>query len=150
MNRKIILLLGVLVLTGCSKETVKENNNPNPDQPFVSNDGKLSAAESKFIDGSILEKKGQLDEAIGKYIEAARIDPQPGIYYSIAKNYYRLNKLPSSLSYAKKAVSGDSGNVEWMENSSRLNMPVKKTFHVWGFAWECKPCLSNLPVMYWV
>jgi len=113
MNRKIILLLGVLVLTGCSKETVKENNNPNPDQPFVSNDGKLSAAESKFIDGSILEIKGQLDEAIGKYIEAARIDPQPGIYYSIAKNYYRLNKLPSSLSYAKKAVSGDSGNVEY-------------------------------------
>lgn len=109
MNRKIIIVIIALILSSCASEVVKET--VSVAEAVIHN---KEAAQSKFIDGSVFEMKGQYNEAIAQYLEALKYDSQPGIYYSIAKNYYRINKLSSALNYSKKAVEKDSSNTEFL------------------------------------
>ena len=101
-------------MVSCSSDVVKESNqNGNKDQSFSAQQNKKLAQE-KFIAGSLLELKGQFAEAIKEYLEALKYDPQPGINYAIAKNYYRLNKLSTALTYSQKAVENEPKNSEYL------------------------------------
>jgi len=114
MKFKIYLIYIALILAGCSSDVVRENNlNANNDQSFNSQQNKKLAQE-KFIAGSLQELKGQFAEAILEYLEALKYDPQPGINYAIAKNYYRLNKFSSALTYSQKAVENEPKNTEFL------------------------------------
>ena len=101
MKSKIYLIYIAFLLAGCSSEIVKENNsNADKSQSFSDLQNKKIAQE-KFISGSLQELKGQFADAINDYLEALKFDPKPGINYAIAKNYYRLNKLSSALTYSQ-------------------------------------------------
>jgi len=114
MKFKIFLIYIAFLLVSCSSDVVKESNqNGNKDQSFSAQQNKKLAQE-KFIAGSLLELKGQFAEAIKEYLEALKYDPQPGINYAIAKNYYRLNKLSTALTYSQKAVENEPKNSEYL------------------------------------
>ena len=53
---------------------------------------KKQLALEKFIDGSIAETKGNINQAIEFYSQSILLDPQPGIYYALAKNYWRIRR----------------------------------------------------------
>jgi tetratricopeptide (TPR) repeat protein len=72
-------------------------------------------ASNHFVDGTILEMKGMYAEAILEYQEALELDPDGGIYYALANNYYRLNKLPQAIKHAQKAVEYDKNHIEYKE-----------------------------------
>ncbi|MCX6170998.1 MAG: tetratricopeptide repeat protein [Ignavibacteriales bacterium] len=109
MNKKIAIIVITLLFSSCTSEVIKESSS-------TGNTTKINKreAESIFIDGSISEMKGQFNEAVIQYLEALKYDPQPGIYYSIAKNYFRLNKLASALQYSRNAIKKDSSNIEFL------------------------------------
>ncbi|MEW6196857.1 MAG: tetratricopeptide repeat protein [Bacteroidota bacterium] len=102
-----------LFVYGCSSTVVKNEDNVQEEQSSIVVDAK-KIAQSKFIEGSIAETKGEIEDAIRYYYEAAQLDPQPGIFYSLAKNYYRINKLSSALGYSQKSVKEDPTNKEYL------------------------------------
>ncbi|MFA7229291.1 MAG: hypothetical protein WC061_09670 [Melioribacteraceae bacterium] len=109
MINKIAVILTSLFLVSCSPGIVNQTV-PDGRKNLVDK----QKAESLFIEGSIFEIKGEYNEAIVRFLEAVKFDPQPGIFYGLAKNYYRINKLSSALVYSKKAVEDDSSNVEFL------------------------------------
>lgn len=109
MLKKVIIVLTILLLYSCTREIVRDNS---PSDEYAGINKK--AAQAYFIDGSLAEMKGQYNDAISHYIEALKYDRQPGIFYSLAKNYYRINKLSSALLYARQAVDYDSTNIDFL------------------------------------
>ncbi len=105
--KKIIFLLLVALVFSCTNKVVKERGNE------IRLDSS-SVALSKFIEGNIYEMKGNFGDAIVKYEEALQYDKSAGIYYAIAKNCYRINRLAPALTNAKNAVELDSSNTEYL------------------------------------
>lgn len=109
MKNKIVVVVLTILLYSCASDLVKESSLP---KPGSSNNKKI--AQALFIEGSVLELKGEYNEAITKYIEALKFDSQPGLFYTIAKNFYRINKLSPALSFSRRAVEKDSTNIEYL------------------------------------
>lgn len=98
---------------GCSSNMIKQEDEEQ--KSLVSgNSYRQKIAREKFINGSILELKGQLNDAINEYLEALKYDPVPGIHFTLAKNYYKLNKLSSALQYSRKSVQLEPDNTEYL------------------------------------
>ncbi len=110
--KNLLLLLSILIVfVACSssKDSVEEKEKTE----VVVTDKNKDEAMDHFIDGSMLEMKGQYAEAILEYQDALKLDPTAGINYALAKNYYRLGKLKSAMFHSKNAVNMDSSNVEY-------------------------------------
>ncbi len=71
-------------------------------------------AQQLFIDAALLDVEGKFAEAILDYQEALKLDPNGGIYYALAKDYLRLNKLLPALENSRKAVQIEESNVEYL------------------------------------
>jgi len=91
------------------RETVRNDD----EQQAIPKDYKQYALE-RFIQGSTYELQDRYDEAVREYSEAVKYDPKSGIYYSLAKSYFRLNRLDLALYNSKKAVSLDSLNKDYL------------------------------------
>ncbi|MCX7797729.1 MAG: tetratricopeptide repeat protein [Melioribacter sp.] len=108
--RFVALFFSLLVIIGCSSKVVKQNS---VDDKFIEKSNKKLAIE-KFISGSIYEAKGDIQKAINEFQEALKYEQKPGIYYALAKNYYRINKLSNALQNARKAVELEPTNKEFL------------------------------------
>jgi len=109
MKYILITLLAILA-AGCASSTdMVEQENDNTAEKEKS----AEMAQSHFIDGTMLEMKGNYANAILEFQDALKYDEQPGIHYALAKNYYRLERYSNSLVHAKAAVSEDSLNVDY-------------------------------------
>lgn len=113
-----------VLLIGCSGQneitnTPKNSNLNVPASASVDGDSTsvdlTDDAMDHFIDGAINDAKGDYASAILDYQDALSLDPKPGIYYALAKSYYRLNKYPRALQDCKKAVSLDSTQIEYQD-----------------------------------
>ncbi len=94
------LLLGACVLLSCARSS-------------DAIDKKESLALSHFIAGAMLERLGQLDEAVGHYQQAARSDPaNAGIRLSLGSAYLKQNNIPKALEELNLAVKYDPQSVE--------------------------------------
>ena len=109
-----LLLAAVFTLAGCSffREGTAEKSD-------AAKTAKISGlqkkqAMDKFLNGVAAEARGDFASAILEMQEAAALDPSPGIFYSLAKNYAYLRKYPQALSNIKKAVSEDSANKDFL------------------------------------
>jgi tetratricopeptide (TPR) repeat protein len=104
MFKKILPLVFILFIAGCSsqRETVSESK----DIVLSSKEteGKKQQALDHFINGTVAETKGDYAAAILEYQDALNLDPSAGIYYALAKNYLYLNKLSLALQNGRKAV----------------------------------------------
>lgn len=123
MFKYFALVCFCLALTGCStqQETAKAGNEnrgitfTRSNQEAVSDTSFSDEAMDHFINGAIYEAKGDYASAILEFQDALRLQPKAGIYYSIAKNYYFLNKYPNALQNCKKAVSLEPGQIEYRD-----------------------------------
>lgn len=74
---------------------------------------KKQRALELFIQGKTNEMKELYERAILDYQDALEFDPYAsGIYYSLAKCYLNLNRIPQALRNSKLAIKYGSGNVE--------------------------------------
>ena len=113
MKNKLLIFSILLFFSACSRVQVTDRDSSG--KSYISNERTpQKAAQERFINGSILELKGQIPEAINQYLEALKYDPQPGIYFAIAKNYFIINKLSSALNYSRTAVRLDSLNTDYL------------------------------------
>lgn len=111
MNKTLLFLL--LFISGCATVSVKNGDSQKPKDDQIHAYQK-KVAQERFINGSILEAKGQISEAINEYLEALKYDRQPGIFFTIAKNYFKINKLSQALNYSRQAVKLDSTNSDYL------------------------------------
>lgn len=102
-------LLSLFVFISCSSDISKK---PLPASSIKVDNEKL--AIEKFINGSIQETKGNIQEAINEYSAALSYADKPGIHYALAKNYYRINKLALALQHARKAAQLEPDNKEFL------------------------------------
>ena len=110
----LVIIVGVFI-AGCSSSkevtTVKKevasldtNQTKNKDE-----------ALTHFINGSVLEAKGEFAEAILEFQDALRLDPAAGVYYALAKNYMIINKIPLALQNSKKSIELSPKKVEYYD-----------------------------------
>lgn len=107
------IVIPLALFWACSSNVTKEGAGLNERNLSGAQDNKRKAQE-RFINGSILEMKGQFNEAIAEYLEALKHDPGAGINYTLAKNFLKTNKLSYALKYAQSAVKLDSTNTEYL------------------------------------
>ncbi len=130
MYRLILLLISALIFVQCSSQ---EGLNKNESNNLSSETNeKVKSADSKkamehFIDGSVAEAKGDFASAILEYQDALRLDPNAGVYYALAKNYYLLNKLFLALQNSKKSVELDSQKVDYYELLANIYTAAHQT-----------------------
>jgi tetratricopeptide (TPR) repeat protein len=111
--KTILLILGLLLAISCSSTEQLEDKTAA--QKKVDDKHKSAQASDHFVDGTILEMKGKYAEAIIEYQQALELDPDGGIYFALAKNYFRLHKMPLAIKNAKKAVEYDTNHIEYKE-----------------------------------
>jgi len=114
MLKYIPIVVLILFFAGCTsqKEITKTNSEADHHEKKITKSLKDDAL-NHFIDGSIDEAKEDFAAAILEYQDALSIDPKPGIYYALGKNYLYLNKLSLALANSKKAVELDSSEIEY-------------------------------------
>ena len=92
----VVSILCLLTLTGCSsseKTTVQQTTPPNDD-----------LALQHFLEGSILDQKGDYAKAILEYQDAIHYKQDAGIYHAIAKDYSYLGKHELAMQMGREAV----------------------------------------------
>jgi len=121
MLRFSTVIIIISVVCGCSsqKAFVKGTKTNIGLSEITFGDSSKSAMD-QFISGSVAETKGDYASAISYYLQASKLDPKPGIYYALAKNYLNLNKLSQALEYSKKAVALDSTQIDYYELLSEI------------------------------
>ncbi len=118
---KISLLVSALFLllyAGCSssEKMAKTEEEIQNDEQISESAGPADAKDKAmeyFINGSILETKGDYSGAILEFQDALRYDRSAGIYYALGKNYFYLGKTPQALQYTEKAVQLNPARLEY-------------------------------------
>ncbi len=116
----IIFLTAFLVFQNCSPvvkvtEKVETQNNSG-----LSSSEKKNRALEYFINGGVYESQGNYEAAVTQYERALQYDTSAGIFYTLAKNYFYLNKLSSALSNAQQALLFDSTKIEYYDLLSEI------------------------------
>lgn len=111
--KHIAVLIITLALIACSAGS-KNTKNDSTQIDSTKIKKQKEYATQLFIDASLLDVEGKYAEAILDYQEALKLDPSPGIYYTIGKDYLRLQKLLPALENAKMAVNLEGNNTEYL------------------------------------
>lgn len=109
----MILNLSIALLSGCSGS---ERVTPQAAKPLGTSTTTLSdeIALQHFIEGSMLDQKGEYANAILEYQDALTRKQDPAVYHAMAKDYSLLGKNELAMQMGREAV--------------RLN-PENRTFH---------------------
>ena len=112
MKYYIYIVFAVLLLAGCSggDKVVKATNTThiadsetNPKQQAIDH----------FVNGSVAEQEGNYTDAISEYLTALNYDSSAGIFYSLAKSYFAVNKLSNALKYSRLSVKKEPDEPEY-------------------------------------
>jgi len=118
----MILASIVLFLSACttSKEPILKT--PTQDSALVDRNRERNRERAMrfFIDGSILDAKGQYAEAILDYQAALEFDKDPAIYYAMSKDYSLLGKHAKAAEMGREAVRLDSTRIAYRENLASI------------------------------
>jgi len=113
--KKILIIFILFLIAGCSSYNVvnkTENKNfENTDK--IENYFKSRAAQNKFINGLIKEQKGDYAGAILEYYDALNYDSSAGIFYTISKDYFALDKVSNALKSIETAIKKDPSNFQY-------------------------------------
>ncbi|MDO8549668.1 MAG: tetratricopeptide repeat protein [Ignavibacteria bacterium] len=115
MIKFLVFIAIVFLFAGCSSQ-----------QEIIKNESQLSESEERplsdeekalqhFIEGSILESKGDYAAAILEFQDALRLDSGSGIHYALAKNYNTINKIPLAIQHSKEAIKLSPDKVEYYD-----------------------------------
>lgn len=108
------------LLAGCSsREAVRDKSSVSDNKPT---EEMVRAALDRFVEGNMADLKGDYASAVLEYQEALALDPQPGVYFALGKDYLLLEKLPQALQYSRMAVRLDSLNIDYQNLLSEVYM----------------------------
>jgi tetratricopeptide (TPR) repeat protein len=99
-------------MIGCSTSDVSQSDSSSEQNISDPEIAKQKAVEH-FVNGSIAESKGDYSSAIKEFNKALDYDTSAGICFSLAKNYFAINKLGNALKYSKLSVQLDSTKTEY-------------------------------------
>lgn len=115
MKKIIISILISFIFIGCAakvekaeRKAIKVTNNTKEENSIKKNN-----AIKQYIDGLIKSVKGNSAAAILDFQDALENDPKAAIYYSIAKEYYKLNKISNAIQNINKALEIDTTNTDY-------------------------------------
>ncbi len=113
--RKIVIIYFLLLFAGCSSYNVVKNseNNNSKNSDKIESYFKSQAAQNKFINGLIKEQKGDYSGAILEYYDALNYDSSAGIFYTISKDYFALDKVSNALKSIEIAIKKDPSNYQY-------------------------------------
>jgi len=106
-----LLIIASLLLVSCSAEIVKESPSGKSSQ---NQEDKTRKAMEYFLNGQTFDAQERFEDAAGEYNKALEIEKSGGIYYSVALDYLKLNKLAWAKQAAQKAVELDKSNKEYV------------------------------------
>jgi tetratricopeptide (TPR) repeat protein len=119
MIKFLIFISIVFFFIGCSSQQEIINKGVHQETQISGSDERPLTNEEKalkhFIDGSILESKGDYAAAILEYQDALSLDPSSGIHYALAKNYRMINKIPLAIQHSQKAIELSPKQVEYYD-----------------------------------
>lgn len=109
-----VLFASAVLTGGCSgaKETSSPSSSGNAAAEQVL-DLAHQFALQKFIDGSVLETKGNFAQAILEYQDALRYEKNHAIYFALAKNYSALGKHALAIEAGREAVQMQPDNLDY-------------------------------------
>ncbi len=115
MKKLISIYLSLLFLVGCSSslKTTTDTSTNDANSRAIEKYLTTFSAESKFINGLIREQKGDYSGAILEYYDALKYDSSSGIYYTLAKDFYTLDKISNALKNIQRAIAKDGNNIEY-------------------------------------
>ncbi len=101
-----------LVSCSASEKTAKEIEN---DKFFKKTEiyFKNQTAKEKFIEGLIREEQGDYTGAILEFYDALNYDSSAGIYFALAKNYFRLDRVSNAINNIRIAEKKDPNNLDY-------------------------------------
>ena len=102
-------------LINCSGSSSINEEKTDDKKPLLTADQQKEKALEFFINGGVFETQGNYKSAAGEYEKALLYDSSAGLYYTLAKNYVYLNKLPLALDYSQKALKLDSSEIEYYD-----------------------------------
>lgn len=120
-----LFLLVAVFLIGCSSTEKIRTDSEIKDSLTVKIDNQQKAMDY-FLNGMAAESKGDYSLAIIEFQEALQYDPQPGIYYELAKNYFILDKLSLALQNSRKSVELDSNNIDYLNLLQEIYKSAKQ------------------------
>jgi tetratricopeptide (TPR) repeat protein len=109
------LVAGVLIvgMVGCSGS--KQSS-----EPSETDLDKQSVALDHFIQGSLLDQKGEYAKAILEYQDALTYTKDPAVYHSIAKDYSIIGKHELAIKNGREAVRLDPDNRTYHETLAEI------------------------------
>ncbi len=113
--RNLLILLCSSIILSCSsgKETIVLSHGDSKSQSTSEKKLESKLALEHFIQGSILEQKGENEKAVIEYQEALMYDQTSGIYFALGKVYRNLGKYALSALNLKKAVELEPLNTHY-------------------------------------
>jgi tetratricopeptide (TPR) repeat protein len=114
------LVAFILVINGCSSQKTVQSVAELGKAEQLRKEREKDEALQHFIDGSVLETKGEYAKAIIEYLDALRFDKDPAIYYAAAKNYAMLNKFALAAEMGREAARLDSANVTYHQSLAEI------------------------------
>ncbi|MBD3375621.1 tetratricopeptide repeat protein [candidate division KSB1 bacterium] len=112
---KTIMLIALLAgMTGCG--SLRTLTKPEPEKETEPEPTYNREAMNHIISGAVAELLGQPKNALVEYHQAAEIDTSsPGIFLSLAENYFVLGEIKSSVRLCNRALALDPDNVDALE-----------------------------------
>lgn len=110
----IFLSISFLFYNCSSTESTVQKNEIEQGASLSKDDQKELALEY-FINGGVYESQGNFEAAVINYEKALKYDTTAGIFYTLAKNYFYLNRLSSALTSAQQAIQLDSSKIEYYD-----------------------------------
>lgn len=109
-----VIVLGLLAITlvGCTGSEHSAQTTVSPENQEL--------ALQHFLEGSLLDQKGEYAKAILEYQDALQYKKDPAIYSALAKDYAMLNKYELAVQNGKEAVKLDPGNQKYRELLAEL------------------------------
>lgn len=125
MKRRILYIPAVLIglsfiFNNCSTPQTTVQINESESESNLSLEERKEAALEYFINGGVYETQGNFEAAVRNYEKALSYDTTAGLYYTLAKNYFYLNRLSSALTSAQNAISLDSSKIEYYDLLSEI------------------------------
>lgn len=112
-----VLIADILLaaLIGCSSSLKISESPPSP----ATTENRELALEH-FLQGSLLDQKGEYAKAILEYQDALKYTKDPAIYHSLAKDYALIGKLEPAVQNGKEAVRLEPDNRTYRETLAQI------------------------------
>jgi len=115
-----------LIIVSCSSQQNVIDDQTEIQEIYDDSGGNHKKAMEHFINGSILETKGNYAAAILEFQDALRLDPDAGVHYALAKNYRIIDKIPLALQHSRKAIELSPDKIEYYDLLSDIFFSAKQ------------------------